>query len=65
VERFVEEVEQVRRTLGLNRDNFFLLGHSWGGILAMEYALKYQSHLKGLIISNEPTLSLHPSCPGA
>lgn len=51
-ERFVEEVEQVRRALGLTRDNFYLLGHSWGGILAMEYALKYQQHLKGLIISN-------------
>ncbi|MBN2409509.1 MAG: proline iminopeptidase-family hydrolase [Candidatus Aminicenantes bacterium] len=52
VGRFVEEVEQVRRALGLNRDNFFLLGHSWGGILATEYALKYQDRLKGLIISN-------------
>jgi len=52
VERFVEEVEQVRRALGLNRDNFYLLGHSWGGILAMEYALKYQEHIKGLVISN-------------
>lgn len=51
-ERFVEEVEQVRRALGLDKENFFLLGHSWGGILAMEYALKYQDHLKGLIISN-------------
>jgi len=51
-ERFVEEVEQVRQALGLNRENFYLLGHSWGGILAMEYALKYQQHLKGLIISN-------------
>ncbi len=51
-ERFVEEVEQVRKALGLNRDNFYLLGHSWGGILAMEYALKYQQNLKGLIISN-------------
>lgn len=50
--RFVEEVEQVRVALGLNRDNFYLLGHSWGGILAMEYALKYQQNLKGLIISN-------------
>ncbi|MDX5482983.1 MAG: proline iminopeptidase-family hydrolase, partial [Hymenobacteraceae bacterium] len=49
---FVEEVEQVRQALGLKRDNFYLLGHSWGGILAMEYALKYQHHLKGLIISN-------------
>ena len=50
--RFVEEVEQVRQALGLDRNNFYLLGHSWGGILAMEYALKYQQHLKGLIISN-------------
>jgi proline iminopeptidase len=50
--RFVEEVEQVRQTLGLDQSNFYLLGHSWGGILAMEYALKYQQHLKGLIISN-------------
>ena len=52
VERFVEEVEQVRSALGLSRDNFYLLGHSWGGILAIEYALKYQNCLKGLIISN-------------
>jgi proline iminopeptidase len=51
-ERFVEEVEQVRIALGLNKDNFYLLGQSWGGILAMEYALKYQKNLKGLIISN-------------
>ncbi|MBK6948420.1 MAG: proline iminopeptidase-family hydrolase [Haliscomenobacter sp.] len=50
--RFVEEVEQVRLALGLNSDNFFLLGSSWGGILAMEYALKYQQNLKGLIITN-------------
>ena len=51
-ERFVEEVEQVRKALGLDNTNFYLLGQSWGGILAMEYALKYQDNLKGLIISN-------------
>ena len=51
-ERFVEEVEQVRQALGLDQENFYLLGSSWGGILAMEYALKYQHHLRGLIISN-------------
>ena len=50
--RFVEEVEQVRQALGLDKDNFYLLGHSWGGILAIEYALKYQQHLKGMVISN-------------
>ncbi len=52
IERFVEEVEQVRVALGLNKDNFYLLGSSWGGMLAMEYALKYQQNLKGLIICN-------------
>ena len=52
LDRFVEEVEQVRVALGLNKDNFYLYGQSWGGILAMEYALKYQENIKGLIISN-------------
>src|SRR6476646_8611154 len=50
--RFVDEVEQVRAALHLDRDNFYLLGQSWGGLLAIEYALKYQQHLKGLVISN-------------
>ena len=50
--RFVDEVEQVRTALGLDASNFYLLGHSWGGTLALEYALKYQQHLKGLLISN-------------
>ena len=52
LDRFVEEVEQVRLALGLNKNNFYLLGNSWGGILGMEYALKYQQNLKGLIVSN-------------
>jgi len=52
LDRFVEEVEQVRIALNLDQSNFYLLGQSWGGILAMEYALKYQEKMKGLIISN-------------
>lgn len=52
IPRFVEEVEQVRKALGLKKDNFYLFGNSWGGMLAMEYALKYQENLKGLIVSN-------------
>nr|MCU0400928.1 proline iminopeptidase-family hydrolase [Algoriphagus sp.] len=52
IERFVDEVEQVRTSLGLNKDNFYLLGQSWGGMLGMEYALKHQDKLKGLIICN-------------
>jgi proline iminopeptidase len=50
--RFVEEVEQVRKALGLDESNFYLLGQSWGGLLAIEYALAHQDHLKGLIVSN-------------
>jgi len=52
IPRFVDEVEQVRQALGLDADNFYLYGQSWGGALALEYALKYQQHLKGLVISN-------------
>jgi proline iminopeptidase len=52
LDRFVDEVEQVRRALGLDRDNFVLFGQSWGGILAIEYALRHQEHLRGLVISN-------------
>jgi proline iminopeptidase len=50
--RFVDEVEQVRQALGLDRSNFVLLGQSWGGLLAMEYAVTHQQNLKGLVISN-------------
>ena len=52
IDRFVDEVEQVRKALKLDSSNFYLLGHSWGGILGIEYALKYQNNLKGLIVSN-------------
>ncbi|MHC0441089.1 proline-specific peptidase family protein [Flavobacterium sp. 3-210] len=51
-ERFVEEVEQVRKAINADKKNFYVLGNSWGGILAMEYALKYQQNIKGLLISN-------------
>ena len=56
--RYVEEVEQVRVALNLTKNNFYLLGHSWGGILGMQYALKYQNNMKGLIVSN-----MMASCP--
>lgn len=52
INRYVDEVEQVRKALGLNEDNFYLLGHSWGGILGIEYALQHQDKMKGLIVSN-------------
>jgi proline iminopeptidase len=52
IDRFVDEVEQVRQALGLGKDNFYILGHSWGGILGIEYALKHQDKMNGLVISN-------------
>ena len=50
--RFVEEVEQVRKAIGADSTNFYVVGNSWGGILGMEYALKYQKNIKGLVVSN-------------
>jgi proline iminopeptidase len=52
LDRFVDEVEQVRIALGLSRENFVLYGQSWGGMLAIEYALHHQQHLRALVISN-------------
>ncbi|MFT3805806.1 proline iminopeptidase-family hydrolase [Arenimonas sp.] len=52
IDRFVDEVEQVRQALKLDKQNFYLYGQSWGGLLGIEYALKHQDHLKGLIVSN-------------
>lgn len=51
-ERFVEEVEQVRKAIGADSTNFYVLGNSWGGILGMEYALKYQHNMKALMVAN-------------
>jgi proline iminopeptidase len=58
LDRYVEEVEQVRKAIGADSTNFYLLGNSWGGLLGMQYALKYQTNLKGLIVSN-----MMASCP--
>jgi proline iminopeptidase len=50
VENMVEDVEAVRQRLGLGRMN--LLGHSYGGVLAEAYALKYQHNLAHLILGS-------------
>lgn len=48
--RYVEETETVRTTLGLGKVH--LLGHSWGGWLAIDYALTYPENLKTLILED-------------
>ena len=52
VELFVEEVDAVREALGLDRVH--ILGQSWGGMLAMEYALTQPPGVAGLIIESSP-----------
>ena len=58
IERFVDEVEQVRKAIGADSTNFYVLGNSWGGILGMEYALRYQQNMKALIVAD-----MVASCP--
>ena len=52
VELFVDEVGVVRRELGLERIHLF--GSSWGGMLAMEYALTQPSGLASLVVASSP-----------
>jgi len=49
-DRFVNELEALRAHLGL--DEFDLYGHSWGGMLATDYALAYQPHLRSLVLAS-------------
>ena len=50
VENMVEDVEGVRQGLGLGKIS--LLGHSYGGVLAQAYALKYQKNLSHLVLAS-------------
>lgn len=46
----VEDIEALRKELNLGK--IHLMGHSWGGMLAMRYAIRYPSGLKSLILTN-------------
>ncbi|GLK72322.1 alpha/beta fold hydrolase [Ancylobacter dichloromethanicus] len=48
--RYLEEVEEVRAALGLGR--MIIVGHSWGGILGLEYALRFREHTQAFVLSN-------------
>ena len=50
IDRYVEETEAVRRELNLGKVH--LLGHSWGGWLAIDYALTYPDNLASLILAD-------------
>ncbi len=55
---FVEDIEALRNVLNLGEVH--VLGHSWGGLLAMKYAIGYPSHTKSLMLisSMAPTSEL-------
>jgi proline iminopeptidase len=46
----LDDIDRVRRAFGL--DAPALLGHSWGTVLALEYALRYPTHVSHLILMN-------------
>jgi proline iminopeptidase len=48
IPQFVEDIEALRKALKLGEMN--LMGHSWGGLLALFYAIQYPDHLKSLIL---------------
>src|SRR5580692_904356 len=50
VENMVSDVEEVRAALKLGKIS--LLGHSYGGVLAQAYALKYPEHLSHLVLAS-------------
>lgn len=50
VERFTDEVEAVRRALGVDR--WHVLGGSWGGTIALEYGARRPSALAGLVLAS-------------
>ncbi len=50
VDHYREEVEKVRKAIGKSKIHIY--GQSWGGMLALEYVLAYQEHVKSLILAN-------------
>jgi len=50
LDNFIKDIDELRANLGIEKIN--LMAHSWGGILAMQYALKYPNNIKSLILVN-------------
>lgn len=58
MDRMIDDIEEIRSYL--KTDKVFVMGHSFGGILATKYAEKYPQHIKGLILLNS-TLDINDS----
>lgn len=57
VKMFVSDIDAIRQAFHF--DTVTILGHSWGGFLAMEYAISYPDHVKKLILSNTMPANSH------
>ena len=55
MDRYVEDLDQLRRHLGL--DTAAILGHSWGGLVAMHYALRHPGRVSHMILLNTASAS--------
>lgn len=55
MDQFVEDLESLRKYFMIEKMN--LLGHSFGGLLAMRYAIRYPDHLRSLILVNSTPAS--------
>lgn len=53
---FVEDIEALR--LSLHIDRLLILGHSWGGMLAMAYAASHPDHVQALILTDSGGMDL-------
>lgn len=63
MQRLVEDAEALRAHLG--HDKISLFGHSYGGFIAQEYAIRYADRLSALMLANTvPAFDYHPAVSG-
>lgn len=55
IERLVDDIDTVRRHLGVQKVH--LLGHSWGGLLAIHYTVRHPAHVRSVMLLNSSGLT--------
>ncbi|WP_316801855.1 alpha/beta hydrolase [Pedobacter nototheniae] len=58
LDRVLKDMDEVRAKLGV--DKMYLMSHSFGGIILLNYAKKYPQHVKGLILVNSALYFFSP-----
>jgi len=48
IDNFIQDIDELRNTFGIEKLN--IMAHSWGGLLAMKYAIKHPENTKSLIL---------------